>query len=87
MHPGTSFSLVTACCAQLTNQQGDNKIRSHARAETDWIFVPELGASPRPQATGWHPVQGRKSSQFLHGRDFLILFHHFYSCKYNYIQF
>ena len=52
-----------------------NKIRSHARAVTDWIFVPELTASPRPQATGWQSVPGRKSNQLLHGRDFLILFH------------
>ena len=35
-----------------------NKIRSHARAVTGWVFIPELGASPRPQATGWHPVPG-----------------------------
>ena len=41
------------------------KIRSHAREVTDWIFVPELTASPRPQATGWQSVQGRKSNQLL----------------------
>ena len=43
----------------------NNKIRSHARAVTDWIFVPELTASPRPQATGWQSVQGQKSNQLL----------------------
>ena len=63
------------------------KIRSHARDVTDWVFFPELGASPRPQATGWHPVQGRKPSQLHHGRDFLILFHHLYIAKYHYFQY
>ena len=57
------------------------KIRNHARAVTDCIFVPELTASPRPQATGWQSVQGRKCSQLLHGRDFFILFHHLYILK------
>ena len=50
-----------------------SKIRSPARAETDWIFYPEVPESPRPQATG---LQGRKPNQFLYRRDFFILFHH-----------
>ena len=27
----------------------DFKIRSHAHAVNDWVYCPELGASPRPQ--------------------------------------
>ena len=30
--------------------EGIIKIRSHARAVTDWVFVQELTASTRPQA-------------------------------------
>ena len=63
------------------------KIRSHARAVTDWIYCPELAASPWPAAVGWQPVLGSKSNQLLHGRDFLILFHRLYSLKYNYFQY
>ena len=63
------------------------KIRSPFHAVTDWIYCPEPPGSPRPQATGCPGVLGSKSSQLLHGRDFLILFHHFYSCKYSYFRF
>ena len=38
--------------SDLTSSYRLTKIRSHARAVTDLIFVPELTASPRPQATG-----------------------------------
>ena len=53
------------------------KIRSPARAVTDWVYCPEVAASPWPAAVGWQPLLGSKSTQLLHGRDFLILFHHF----------
>ena len=57
--------------------QGNAKIRSPFHAVTDWIYCPEAPESPRLQATGFLGLQGSKSSQLLHGRDFLILFHHF----------
>ena len=59
----TEYSWIQRLHSQIP--LGMNKIRSHARAVTDWIFVPELTASPRPQATGWQPVPGRKSNQLL----------------------
>ena len=31
-----------------------------------------VGASPWPAAVGWQLVQGQKSNQLLHGRDFLF---------------
>ena len=40
-------------------------------------FYPVLRGSP--QATGFPGVPGSKPSQLLHGRDFLILFHHLIS--------
>ena len=43
-------------------------------AVTDWIFVPELTASPWPAAVGWQSVPGRKSNQLLHGHDFLFYY-------------
>ena len=61
---------------QVTNQVC-NKIRSHAHAVTDWIYCLEPPGSPWAQATGCPGVPGSKSSQVLHGRDFLIIFHHF----------
>ena len=61
----------------FSKQLWESKIRSPAHAVTDWIYCLELPGSPRPQATGFLGVPGSKSSQLLHGRDFLILFHHF----------
>ena len=55
----------------------DTKVRSHARAETDWMFCLGVLESPRLQATGFPALPGRKSNQFLYGRDFLILFQHY----------
>ena len=54
------------------NYSGEIKSRSPSRDVTDWVFFPELAASPWPAAVGWHPVQGRKPSQLHHGRDFLF---------------
>ena len=43
-------SLVSTAFSDREN----NKIRSPAHAETDWIYCPEAPGSPRPQAvTAW----------------------------------
>ena len=56
----------------LSHIDGEIKSRSHSRAVKDWVYCPELGASPWPAAAGWHPVLGSKPSPLLHGRDFLF---------------
>ena len=51
------------------------KSRSPFHAVTDWIYYPEAPGSPWPAAVGFLGLQGSKSiksSQLLHGRDFLF---------------
>ena len=47
-----------------------------------YISVEIKSRSPSRAVTDWQSVPGRNSSQLLHGRDFLILFHHSYILKY-----
>ena len=55
-------------------KSGEIKSRSPFHAVTDWIYCPEPLGSPWPVAVGCQGVLGSKSSQLLHGRDFLFYY-------------
>ena len=57
-------------------RESGNEIRSPFHAVTDLIYCPEPQAAlgPTPAGHGLPGVLGSKSSQLLHGRDFLIFF-------------
>ena len=53
-------------------KSGEIKKRSHSHAVTDWVYCLEPPGSPWPAAVGFPGVPGSKSSQLLHGSDFLF---------------
>ena len=56
----------------LSHIDGEIKSRSPSRAVTDWVYCPEVPASPWPAAVGWQALLGSKPNQLLHGCDFLF---------------
>ena len=75
--PGGSFILIWTHIHIFSSYVPIDTIRTPARAETDLVYCQEVPASPRPQATGLQALLGSKPNQFLQGRDFFILFHHY----------
>ena len=53
-------------------KSGEIKSRSPFHAVTDWFYCPEAPGSPWPAAVGFLGLQGSKSTELLHGRDFLF---------------
>ena len=66
-------------------KSGEINSRSPFHAVTDWIYCPEPLGSPWPAAVGCPGVLGSKSSQLLHGRDFLF-YYHFYFFEQEYLS-